>query len=380
MSQKGNYTNEIAQAPVTMIIDPQPYGLEHNKALAVREFFTPMIDVMVKLENEVNEVLALKEQHGYAEEVITKATEAYKKLVKARTATAKIHKEVKATNLKEGRFIDSHKNTQVMIGDPLEKAMKAIKDHAENLERERIKKVKEDRTNKLLALDVVESDIPDMIGIMTDGMFENLLLGAQAAFDKRLEEAKEEARLEQLRIDQEAREKAEKEAKRQEELRIAQEAAAEAKKAQEAAEAAAKKVKDEAEAKLQAERDAKAKVEAQAKEEKRKADLAAQKARQAMQKAEQSQKNAEKAKKQVSELKKRNETLSFNAPAPTGNKPKEEKLTKIAQDRNASNLIKLKADLIKIKDGYSFHGPKHESFKRRLDATLDRILVGINQL
>lgn len=270
-------------------IDPKEFGLEEIKAQQIAEQFKPMLDKMVELEKEFNEVI----QKPITKETCKEAKELRLKYVKVRTGTAEIHKQQKAFYLAGGRFVDGWKNAQLFASQGIEEKLEAIEKHYENLERQRIEELKQQRI-ALLAPYAVENVDALGLGIMSEDVWNNFLTGTKAnheaklAAEKKAEEeriAREKAEAEERekirqenerlkseaeereRILQAERENAEKERKALEEAQRKEREAAERILSEEKkkAESEAKRIREEQEAKLAAERAEREKLEAELK-------------------------------------------------------------------------------------------------------------------
>jgi hypothetical protein len=258
-------------------IDPKEFGIEEHKAEEISAQFKPMLDKMVELEKEYNKILSLPVDDKKTSRL---AFELRQKYVKVRTGTAEIHKLQKAFYLAGGRFVDGWKNAQLFASQGIEKQLEDIEKYAENLEKERIAKLEQERKELLAPYSGV---IPVGLGLMDNDVFDNYLNGLKVAHQMKIEAERvaeeerkwkeEEDRLEQERIRQE-NEKLRKEAEerekvlaqeraKQEAVRIEQEKKLAEQKAIQEAELA--KQREESEKKLKAEREAKAKIEAELK-------------------------------------------------------------------------------------------------------------------
>lgn len=260
-------------------IDPKEFGLEETKAADIAAQFQPMLDKMVELEKEYNEIVALPIEE---KSTAIKAKDLRLKYVKVRTGTDAIHKAQKSFYLAGGRYVDGWKNAQLFASQGLESKLESIEKHAENLERERIAKIQNERE---VELSKYEADNVSTLslGTMSDEVWSNFLTGTKTNYESKKEaerkaeedriakekaEAEERERIrienEKLKAEAEAREKAitEERAKVEAERKALEEKVSAEKKA---AEEIARKEREEVEAKLKAEAEAKAKVEAELK-------------------------------------------------------------------------------------------------------------------
>lgn len=186
-------------------IKASDYGLEESKAKEIEAMFTPMLAQMSALEAQYNEVL----KQEISPETCQMAHDLRLSYVKTRTGTEKIHKELKAFYLNGGRFVDAWKNTQLFAASEKEKTLKAIEDHFENLEKERIEKLRLSRFELLKPYTEIE---PMGLGLMQQEVFDNYLSGVKLAHETKVaaEKKAEEERLAAI----------EAERKRQEEIRL----------------------------------------------------------------------------------------------------------------------------------------------------------------
>ena len=121
-------------------INAEDYGLTETKAKEIEQAFLPMLAKMTELESEFNDVVA----KDVTIETVALAKSLRLKYVKIRTATAKIHKEMKAYYLAGGRAVDGWKNAQLMASLGNEKRLMEIEKHFEIMERERKEKIRDE--------------------------------------------------------------------------------------------------------------------------------------------------------------------------------------------------------------------------------------------
>lgn len=296
-------------------IDPKEFGLEEAKANQIAEQFKPMLEKMVELEKEFNEIITLPIEE---KETAKKAKELRQKYVKVRTGTAEIHKTQKAFYLAGGRFVDGWKNAQLFASQGIEEKLEAIEKHAENLERERIDNLKNERAKLLDGYGVENIDVLGL-GSMSESVWNNFLAGTKLAYEQKIEAEK---KAEQERIEREKAEAEERKRIKEENERLKEEAEAQAKELEierarveeqrKVAEEKARKEREEIEAKaaqekakqdaiLKAERQAKEKLEAELKA-KDEAEAKARKEAEEKAEAELSKGDSEKIKDLISDL------------------------------------------------------------------------------
>lgn len=183
-------------------INASDYGLEESKAKEIESLFVPMLTKMSELESEYNDIL--KEEIN--PETCQRAKDLRLCYVKTRTGTAEIHKKAKEFYLNGGRFVDGWKNAQLFASGEKEKTLKSIEDHFENQERERLEKLRTDRLSLLKPYTEIE---PLALGHMQQNVFDNYLTGVKVAHEQRIaaEKKAEEDRLLAIKAEQERQEK-----------------------------------------------------------------------------------------------------------------------------------------------------------------------------
>lgn len=172
-------------------IDPKEYGLEQTKAKQIEQAFSPMLKTMTELEDEFNEIVPLE----MSIEKAKAARELRLKLVKVRTGTAKIHKELKDFYLAGGRFVDGWKNAQLFASQGLEEKLAEWENHYENLRLKEIERLHEEREAKLRQFDVAV--IPGNLGEMEPDVFEAFLAGSKLIHDNKIAEERKRKEQEQ---------------------------------------------------------------------------------------------------------------------------------------------------------------------------------------
>lgn len=174
-------------------INASDYGLEETKAQEVKAMFVPMLNKMDELEVQYNEVL----KQEINPETCQMAKDLRLSYVKTRTETERIHKGLKAFYLNGGRFVDAFKNVQAAASGEKEKTLKAIEDHFENQEKERLEKIRDERIELLKPYTDIE---PLALGHMEQAVFNNYLTGVKIAHEQRIaaEKKAEEERLAEI--------------------------------------------------------------------------------------------------------------------------------------------------------------------------------------
>lgn len=182
-------------------VDYSEYGLESTQAQNISKAFKPMLDTMEELEKEYNEVVKMPIEDPKTSKI---AKELRLKYVKTRTWTAKIHKQEKAFYLAGWKFVDGWKNAQIFSAQWKEEKLSEIENYFENLEKEKIAKIAEERKEKLKDLELENIDTIDLWS-MSNEVFESFYFGCQNSY-KLKKEAERKAEEERI-----AKEKAEKE-------------------------------------------------------------------------------------------------------------------------------------------------------------------------
>ena len=217
-------------------VKAQEFGLEESKANEMVSGLQPILAEREILAGQYSEII--KEE--LTEDLMVRAKKLRLLIVKNRTqGVEKWHKVNKEFYLAGGRFVDAVKNKEVAENNRMEETLMEIEKHFENLEKERIQKLKEERTAALSPY-VENASLYDL-GNMTEFMWENLLEGSKLQHAKRIEDQRI---AEEARIEREKAEAAEREAQRIENERLKAEAVErEAQIAKEKAEAAALRAK-----------------------------------------------------------------------------------------------------------------------------------------
>ena len=288
-----------------VVLKAADYGLEETKAQEIQATFMPMLEKMTELEKEYNLII----QKDINEELCTEAKTLRLKYVKVRTGTADIHRKLKDFYLKGGRFVDGWKNAQIMASEGMESRLKEIENHYENIEKERITKLQEMRTEKLHKYEP-DMNVPNL-GEMKEDVWNNYIGGVKMQLNARI---RAEKKAEKDRIKKEQAEIAER-------TRIREENA---------------KLKIEAEKR---EKQARIEADERAKEEALRI-VKQQEEQLARERAEKLRFDAEKIEREKQEnahrIERENHAMQLNS-----ERIEKERLQKIADDRNA----KIKADI-----------------------------------
>jgi len=239
-------------------VNAADYGLEESKAKEIEALFTPMLAKMTDLEKEYNEVVKLK----INKETCKKAKELRGKYVKVRTGTAAIHKDAKAFYLAGGRFVDGWKNAQIFASEGIEVKLLEIEKHQENLEKEKIQKLHDERIDKIKPYMEDDMMIAAGIGRMEEAVWVPYLRSVKDAYNLRKEADKkaEEDRVAKVKAEAEEQERI-----RQDNIRLQKEAKDREAKADEERKAYEDRLKAEREEKARIQKELETKAEAERK-------------------------------------------------------------------------------------------------------------------
>jgi hypothetical protein len=178
--EKGFEKNEVS------FIDPKEFGVEEEKAKSIELAFAPSISEREELSKMYKIVIGKEITH----ELIDEAVDLGKKLVKNRTGISRIHKTQKSFALAYGKLCDAWKNKETEPILQMEEGIKKIKDHFDNIEKEKIQKIEKERISLLEKYEV--ESIPEELGHMPEDLFDMFLSGAKTNFEnKKAEEEKQ---------------------------------------------------------------------------------------------------------------------------------------------------------------------------------------------
>ncbi len=185
------------------IINPKEFGLEENKALELTSGLTLILTERETLKNAYIDVIDL----DVTEDNLATFKELRIKIMKNRTqGIEKWHKEKKEVFLRGGQFVDAIKKSESFENERMETALLEKEKHFENLEKERLKAIHNERVGKLQPFNYEIGNVD--FSAMDENMFNAILLGAETNHKTKLEAERlaEEQRLETLRIEAEEKE------------------------------------------------------------------------------------------------------------------------------------------------------------------------------
>lgn len=202
-------------------------GLELSKSTAIQNAFGNFYSKIAEWKSELPSVTVTAYDQG---DKILKARELRLEVRAARLEITKLHKELKADALKEGRAIDAVKNFALSELEPLEEAFKLNENYIAIQEELRLSKLREERMAIMIQYQDVLPVHQTAYELMSEEDFQAQVKMAKIAVRMKEEE---EAELKKAEEERHAKEEQER-ARIAEEQRIAMEQAqAEAKKAQE---------------------------------------------------------------------------------------------------------------------------------------------------
>lgn len=187
-----------------LTVNPREFGLEENKALELTSGLTTILAERDVLKNAYIGVIELE----LTEENLQTFKDLRLKIRNNRTKGIEVwHKTNKDFFLTGGRFVDAIKNKEITENERMESKLLEAEKHFENLEKERLKTIHNERVQKLLPFNYEIGAID--YSAMDENMFNAILLGAETNHKNKLdaERLAEEKKLEALRIEAEEKEK-----------------------------------------------------------------------------------------------------------------------------------------------------------------------------
>lgn len=340
-------------------INPKEYGLEEPKANEL----TTGLDITLKERKLLIDEFETLSELEVNEENIPKFKELRLRIVKnRRQGIIKWHTTAKNYFLKGGQFVDAIKRQEIEVNELMEKKLMDAEKHFENLEKERLSKLQNDRASQLskYAEDAHERDLSGMENDVWDAYFAT----KKKEYEDRIAAEK---KAEEDRIAKEKEQKVEQERIRKENERLRKEAEAAEIQRQEEEKQRQKLAKIEAD-KLEAERKEQERIrlenEAEAKAELEKVEAEKQRLI-AIEKAKADKLEAELEAKKQAEIKAENDRLAdIEANAKKGDIAK------------VSDLIN---DLKVIKTKYNFKSKKNQKMYADVSILIDKLINHIEK-
>jgi len=184
---------------MTQIVKHEDFNLQPEKAISIEQSFFPKIEEKKGYEKVYAEIINAE----ISEDLVGKASELRKKLVKVRTGVAKIHKVEKQYFLQAGKFVDAIKNKLTEPVVQMEEKLSEIENYYENLEKERLDKLQQKRVSELEPY--LEDAAERNLSAMEEDVWQAYLSAKKTAWEDEQAAIKkaEEDRLEQERIERE---------------------------------------------------------------------------------------------------------------------------------------------------------------------------------
>ena len=334
----------------------QTSGIDLSEAQTIASGYAPLMN---ELQEEAEKIKGLDVNNP---EDVAIAKRARIDIGKINSRVGKQKDDDKALIKVKDRFIMALHNTCKGFGELTQNDAKAIENHAQRLEDERIEALRVERMAELEQFDIESNEA--QVQLMSDDVWKNYVNGVRLNYEQ-VKEAEKKA--EQERIAKEKKEAEEREAQRLENIRLKKEAEALEKKIE------AERVERERLAKIEADKQAKIQADADAK---------AKKEREAREKAEAEAKQAKaKADKLIQDAKDKEEAERIE----TERIAKEESDAKKAAEqaelkKGDSDKVKdLVNDLEVLKTKYSF---KSDANKKKYSDTcvlIDKVIDHINK-
>lgn len=226
-------------------IDPKEFGLEEQKASQMREGLTPILSEREIFSQQYDEVIKME----LNDSTLKLARELRIKIRDNRTKGIESwHKVNKEFYLRGGQFVDAIKKVEVFENERMESNLLEIEKHFENLEKQRIADLQNERVALLFPYQVENADTLNL-GTMPTSVWDSFLAGSMVSYNAKKEAERLAEEAEQKRL---AEELAERERIKKENERLKEEAEKAAKEL-EAERLSAQKLLDEQKAKADAE-------------------------------------------------------------------------------------------------------------------------------
>lgn len=173
------------------LVKASDYGLEETKVKGIEEAFAPKIAEREELNKFY--IGIIKEE--LTPELSKKAGDLRRKLVKVRTGISEIHKTQKSFFLASGKFVDAWKNKETLPVLQMEEKLSEIEKYAENLEKERLENLQNERVN--LISDYIEDAEERNLSSMDNDVWMSYLSTKKATY---LDLIKSEKEAEERRV------------------------------------------------------------------------------------------------------------------------------------------------------------------------------------
>ena len=191
-------------------VDAEEFGVTKTRAEQIEAVFVPMVAKLKEFDGSYDEII--KEAEGeITQEVCKKASRLRKDIAKVRIEAEKVRKAEKEEYLRAGKAIDGVANILKFAVSDKEKALTDIEKHFENLERERIAQLNQERIDQVAQYEVDAEHLD--LGNMADDVWQNYLSGVKSAYEQKVaaEKKAEEERIAREKAEAEERERIRKE-------------------------------------------------------------------------------------------------------------------------------------------------------------------------
>jgi len=181
-------------------VDPKEFGLEETKVTELTSGLKTILEERQILSDAYADVISLE----ITEETLPTFRELRLKIRDNRTkGIEKWHKVNKEFFLTGGRFVDAIKNKEIAENERMENQLLNAEKHFENLEKERLLVIHNERVAQLTPFNYEIGTID--FSAMDDNMFNAILTGAKKNHEDRIEADKkaEAERLEAIRLEEE---------------------------------------------------------------------------------------------------------------------------------------------------------------------------------
>ena len=167
------------------LVEYKKYDLDAEKASTIESSFAPKIEERRGFEKVYREII----NKEISKELASEASDLRKKLVKVRTGIARIHKTEKQYFFQAGKFVDALKNKLTEPVVQMEEKLSEIENYYENLEKERLQKLQNERVEALTPYveDAQERDLSSM----DDDVWNAYFNAKKQAYEDRIKAEKE---------------------------------------------------------------------------------------------------------------------------------------------------------------------------------------------
>ena len=195
---------EATETTAIVKVNPTDYGLTEEKAQDITKNLSVILNERDVLSKQYAEVILLDIEN---KETATAAHTLRRLIQNNRTKGILIwHKTNKEFFLRGGQFIDAINRKEIAESERMEVALEGIEKYRENLEKERIVNLQKERVAEVLKYEVDGTVMP--LGTMTMDVWNNYFAGVRLSYEarKEVERKAEEERVAKEKAEAEARE------------------------------------------------------------------------------------------------------------------------------------------------------------------------------